>query len=176
MSCAHTATGSSHLSTPSISVFNVSYAYIDICHVHIILHYCPSHCISHTGKHIVTSHVICLYATGYSRLSTHRISVFNVSYAYIDICHVHIILRYCPSRCMHHTGKHIATSHVTSIYTQDICFTYINIYHVHASHRQTHCHITCHMLIRHRDTHVYLHTGYLFSTCHMHTLTSVTCI
>ena len=68
-------------------------------------------------------------ATRHSRLSTPRRSVFNVSYVYINICHVHIILHYCPLHCIGkqaNTLSHVMCSHrhriFTSVYTQHICF------------------------------------------------------
>jgi len=114
-----------------------SYVYIATCHMHIILHYCPSFCQAN-----ILSCVTCSYYHTHrlTSICTQEMNSQN-SYVYIATCHMHIILHYCPSFCQANILSHVTCSYyhthrLTSISTQthvylhtgDILRTFICIY------------------------------------------------
>jgi len=148
MSPAHTTTPQTHVYlhtdsrlSPQEMNSEKSYVYIVTCHMHIILHYCPSSCICKQAN--ILSHVTCsYYHTTDSRLSSHRLTSISTqemnsenSYVYIVICHMNIILHYCPSSCIckqtnilsHVTCSYCHISHIiisalsTTIYHKATC-------------------------------------------------------
>jgi hypothetical protein len=91
-----------------------SYVYIATCHMHIILHYCPSFCQANTLSHVTCSY----HHTTDSCLSSHTLTSISTqemnsqkSYVYIVTCHMHIILHYCPSFCQANILSHVTCSY-----------------------------------------------------------------